>query len=71
MTETRRTSQGRLLCWANDMTRYHMEIRGLGIIHVPSLFRVSAIRRQTELDLVIDLTVPTGAEDRQGVAGNH
>ena len=68
VTETRRTSQGRLLCWANDMTRYHMEIRGLGIIHVPSLFGVSAIRRQTELDLVIDLTVPTGAEDRTGVS---
>ncbi len=68
VTETRRTSQGRLLCWANDMTRYHMEIRGLGIIHVPSLFGVSSIRRQTELDLVIDLTVPTGAEDRTGVS---
>ena len=67
VTETRRTSQGRLLCWANDMTRYHMEIRGLGIIHVPSLFGVSSIRRQTELDLVIDLTVPTGEEDRTGV----
>ena len=68
VTETRRTSQGRLLCWASDMTRYHMEIRGLGIIHVPSLFGVSSIRRQTELDLVIDLTVPTGAEDRTGVS---
>jgi len=68
VTECRRTSRGRVLCWANNVTRYHMEIRGLGIIHVPSLFGVSAIRRQTELDLVIDLTVPTGEEDRTGVA---
>lgn len=67
VTEVRRTSRGRLVCWANEVTRYHMEIRGLGIIHVPSLFGVAAIRRQTELDLVIDLKMPTGNEDRTGV----
>jgi HPr kinase/phosphorylase len=44
-----------------------MEIRGIGIIHVPSLFGVAAIRRQTELDLVIELRHPTGDEDRTGV----
>ena len=71
VTETRRTSQGRLLCWANDMTRYHMEIRGLGIIHVPSLFGVSAIRRQTELDLVIDLKADGCGGSNGGVAGNR
>jgi HPr kinase/phosphorylase len=67
VTEIRRTSRGGIVCWANEVTRYHMEIRGLGIIHVPSLFGVSSIRRQTELDLVIDLTTPTGNEDRTGV----
>lgn len=67
VTEIRKTSRGEILCWANEVTRYHMEIRGLGIIHVPSLFGVASIRRQTELDLVIDLTQPTGDEDRTGV----
>ena len=67
VTEIRRTSRGKLICWANDLTRYHMEIRGLGIIHVPSLFGVSYIRRKTELDLVIDLKMPSGEEDRTGV----
>ena len=67
VTEMRRTSRGHLVCWANEITRYHMEIRGLGIIHVPSLFGVAAIRRQTELDLVIDLKKPSGNEDRTGV----
>ena len=67
VTEVRRTSRGRVVCWANEVTRYHMEIRGLGIIHVPSLFGVAAIRRQTELDLVIDLKQPSGNEDRTGV----
>ncbi len=67
VTEVRRTTRGQLVCWANEVTRYHMEIRGLGIIHVPSLFGVAAIRRQTELDLVIDLKAPSGNEDRTGI----
>ena len=67
VTEIRRTSRGRIICWANEVTRYHMEIRGLGIIHVPSLFGVSSIRRHAELDVVIDLKKPTGDEDRTGV----
>jgi len=67
VTEVRRTSRGRILCWANEITRFHMEIRGLGIIHIPSLFGVASIRRDTELDIVIDLRLPTGDEDRTGV----
>lgn len=67
VTEIRRNSRGRILCWASEVTRYHMEIRGLGIIHVPSLFGVASIRRHTELDLVVDLKHPTGDEDRTGV----
>lgn len=67
VTEIRQTSRGRILCWASEVTRYHMEIRGLGIIHVPSLFGVAAIRRHTELDLVVDLKPPSGNEDRTGV----
>jgi HPr kinase/phosphorylase len=67
VTEIRRTSRGRLVCWANEVTRYHMEIRGIGIVHIPSLFGVAAIRRQAELDVVIDLKHPTGDEDRTGV----
>jgi len=66
VTEVRRTSRGRILCWANEVTRYHMEIRGLGIIHVPSLFGVASIRRYTELDMVVDLKTPSGKEERVG-----
>ena len=36
-------------------------------IHIPSLFGVASIRRDTELDIVIDLRLPTGDEDRTGV----
>ena len=67
VTEIRRTSRGTILCWANEVTRFHMEIRGIGIVHVPSLFGVASIRRHTELDIVIDLKQPSGNEDRTGV----
>ena len=48
--------------------RYHMEIRGLGIIHVPSLFGVAAVRNEKRLDLVINLCSPDmiTSEDRSG-----
>jgi len=51
------------------ITRYHMEIRGLGIVHVPSLFGVSAIRKHMHLDLIIGLHPydPDGNDDRTGL----
>jgi HPr kinase/phosphorylase len=50
------------------VTRYHMEIRGLGIIHVPSLFGVASVRNAKKLDLVINLCSPDmiTSEDRSG-----
>lgn len=50
------------------VTRYHMEIRGLGIIHVPSLFGVASVRNEKRLDLVINLCSPevVSNEDRSG-----
>lgn len=72
VTEIRRTSRGRIVCWANALTRYHMEIRGIGIIHVPSLFGIAAIRRQTELDVVVDLVSCKKSEDeRAGVEAEY
>ena len=38
---------------ASDSTAGYMEIRGIGIMHVPSLFGVSAVRGEKCLDLVI------------------
>jgi HPr kinase/phosphorylase len=42
-----------------EITRYHMEIRGLGIIHVPSLFGVAAVRTDVRLDLIVRLQRPS------------
>lgn len=55
VTEVVREGRGRVTAYANELTRYHMEIRGVGIVHVPSLFGVAAIRRQANLDIVINL----------------
>lgn len=55
VTEVSRTNEGRVVAFAHELTRYHMEIRGVGIVHVPSLFGVAAIRREAMLDIVINL----------------
>jgi HPr kinase/phosphorylase len=68
VTEVVRTG-GRILAFAHELTRYHMEIRGVGIVHVPSLFGVSSIRRDARLDLVINLHPYTtdAEEERTGL----
>lgn len=68
-----RRSQNELLASAVDITRYHMEIRGLGIIHVPSLFGVSALRGETRVDLIIRLQRPDPSfeQDRSGLTDKH
>ncbi len=38
-----------------DVIKHHMEIRGLGIINIRSLFGVEAIRDQKKIDLVLEL----------------
>lgn len=45
----------RLFATASPATRNYMEIRGIGIIHVPSVFGVTAVRAEKELDLVVTL----------------
>lgn len=68
VTEMVRTG-GRVMAFAHELTRYHMEIRGVGIVHVPSLFGVSAIRRDAMLDMVINLHpfVNDTEEERTGL----
>ncbi|MDD3276402.1 MAG: HPr(Ser) kinase/phosphatase [Kiritimatiellales bacterium] len=69
VTEVVRTNEGRVVAFAHELTRYHMEIRGVGIVHVPSLFGVAAIRREAMLDIVINLHPYTNdaEEDRTGI----
>ena len=49
----REIANNRLYGSASDATAGYMEIRGIGIMHVPSLFGVQAVRGEKRLDLVI------------------
>ncbi|HEX3623951.1 MAG TPA: HPr(Ser) kinase/phosphatase [Verrucomicrobiae bacterium] len=40
---------------SSDLTRSHMEIRGIGIINVAAMFGVKSIRKEKALDLIITL----------------
>ncbi len=50
-----------------DLVKHHMEIRGLGIIDIRGLFGVEAIRRQKEVDLVVELVEWQADYDRLGL----
>jgi HPr kinase/phosphorylase len=68
VTSLRLDSRGTLVASPPRATRFHMEIRGLGIIHVPSLFGVASVWEEKRVDLVVTLCEP-GAEsegDRSG-----
>ncbi len=40
---------------SSDLIRYHMEIRGIGIVNIRDLFGITAIREHKQLDLVVEL----------------
>ena len=44
-----------VICTSAELTRDHMEIRGIGIINVAAMFGVKSIRKEKNLDLVITL----------------
>lgn len=53
--EIRRVDDSRLIGQAPDILKHYMEIRGIGIIDVRSLYGVGAIKNQKAIDLVIEL----------------
>jgi len=55
VVQVRRTAAGRIIGRAPAMSRFFMEIRGLGIINIKEIFGVASICRQTSVDLVIRL----------------
>lgn len=69
LVEIRFYHRGILRGRAASPIKYHMEIRGMGIINVQDLFGVSAIREEKEIDLVIELVdwEPEGDYERLGL----
>jgi HPr kinase/phosphorylase len=52
-----------------DVTRQHMEIRGLGVINIKDLYGVSCIQHEKEIELVVELMewAPGESIDRLGL----
>lgn len=71
VVEIRKYPNGSLVGRAAEMIRYHMELRGIGIINIKHLFGVSAVRASKSIELVIELQRwdPTKKYDRLGIDG--
>ena len=56
-----------------ELTRHHMEIRGLGLINVQDLFGVASTRRSKRVELVVQLERwdPSREYDRLGLEETH
>lgn len=44
-----------LIGTASDLIRYHMEIRGLGIVNIKDIYGITAIRERKQMDIVVEL----------------
>jgi HPr kinase/phosphorylase len=58
VTIIRQSSWGGLIGSSVELTKFHMEIRGLGIVHVPSLYGIASVRAEKQLDLIVKLYRP-------------
>jgi len=51
-----RAVEGRELVGSSpELTRHHMEVRGLGVINVMSIFGIGSVRLEKQLDLIVTL----------------
>jgi len=55
VTKVTLVSGHEVLGTSNELTRNHMEIRGIGIINVAAMFGIKSIRRDKSLDLIVSL----------------
>ena len=53
--EVRRRAESVLIGTCPDLTRHHMEVRGLGLINIQDLFGVAATRSSKRVELVVQL----------------
>ena len=55
VVEIRKVSEDTLVGKAPDITRHFIELRGIGIVDVKSLFGVQSVRETQTIDLVINM----------------
>ena len=54
-----------------DSGRFYMEVRGLGIINIPALYGISAMRLEKRLDLVVNLVACSNPNDFERVGAEQ
>jgi HPr kinase/phosphorylase len=71
--EVRRRGETTLIGTCPELTRHHMEVRGLGVINIRDLFGVAAIRTSKRVELVVQLERwdPDREYDRLGLEENR
>jgi HPr kinase/phosphorylase len=55
MTRLRAVEGRELVGSSPELTRHHMEVRGLGVINVMSIFGIGSVRLEKRLDLIVTL----------------
>lgn len=60
-----------LMASATEMNEHFMEIRGLGIVDVLSMFGIRAVRYQKRLEVIIDLTLWEESEEVERTGLDH
>ncbi|MEO6846724.1 MAG: HPr(Ser) kinase/phosphatase [Chthoniobacterales bacterium] len=72
ITRIRQVEGRELIGMAAEISRYHMEVRGIGIINVASVFGVGSVRPDKRMDLVVTLKDWHEVEDvdRLGTEGD-
>jgi len=67
--EVRRRQESILIGTCPELTRYHMELRGLGVINIMELFGIASTRSSKRVELVVQLErwVPTREYERLGI----
>jgi HPr kinase/phosphorylase len=63
LTKIRLVNGSELVCTSPEASRDHMEVRGIGIINVASMFGVGAIRSEKVLNIVVTLMEWDKVED--------
>jgi HPr kinase/phosphorylase len=65
----RRRGADILIGRGHELQRHHMEIRGVGLVDIPSIFGIRAVRRQKRIEVVVQLEEwdQTAAIDRTGL----
>jgi len=59
---------GSLIGWSPELVRHYLELRGIGIVHVPSLFGEASVVDRVAIDLVVELEAwGAGEVERMGL----